>query len=385
MKQQLVRLLAGTILLLAVVCAPASAAAVTVNLRVEGPTSTFFEGNVSVDATTIDGHPCNVAGNGDPAPGGTPQPTPTGALIAAGQSVVAPWDATYKDAFVTAVNGIVNTGAPAYQPYWNLAINGISPDVGGCQVALHNGDRVVWGYANFGDMVLSLTGPVSANVGETVPFVVRNAANNVGQAGASVAGATSDANGVANAVFGGVGTYTVKAEKPGTVRSNGVTICIHNGNDGNCGFPLDPSVPPPSVAAPVDLPAPPVAPVAPSAADTTAPVATIAGLRNRQRFAKRKGPRSLKGVVADSSSLKSVDVRLRRKSGRKCRAFDGKAERFRVIKCSAQATWFSVGTKADWSYLLPARLPKGLYQLQVRATDVAGNQSTVQSLRFRVA
>ena len=35
-------------------------------------------------------------------------------------------------------------------------------------------------------------------------------------------------------------------------------------------------------------------------------------------------------------------------------------------------------------YLLPKRLGRGLYQLQVRATDAAGNQSTNTSVRFRV-
>jgi hypothetical protein len=237
-------------------------------------------------------------------------------------------------------------------------------------------------------MALSLTGPRTVNVGEPAQFVVRNLANNVGQPGATVGTATSDTNGVAAVTFSAPGTYFLKATKPGTVRSNSVVTCVHNGNDGTCGFPLDPSAPtPPATDTPAPTPPTPAAPVlpAPSQADSTAPIASIHGLRNRERFGKGRGPRELKGSVSDNGSVRSVEIRLSRKSGRSCFAFDGKHERFGRLRCSRKAAWFSVGQTADWSYLLPHKLRSGLYQLQVRATDGAGNQSTVQSLRFRVA
>ncbi len=122
-----------------------------------------------------------------------------------------------------------------------------------------------------------------------------------------------------------------------------------------------------------------------SQADTKAPIATITGLRNREHFAKHKGPRELKGAVTDDGSLSAVQIRLKRKTHRHCFVFDGKDERFEKRHCSHDAPWFGVGTTADWSYLLPHKLRSGLYQLQVRATDAAGNQSWVRSLRFRVA
>jgi hypothetical protein len=401
MHHRLARLLAGILLVFAV--AATSAQATLVNVRVEGPTSTIFEGWVDAsagrwhysDAPSTTYQCDGMAGKSASEDVANPSPKVTSgnavmAVESLGVSFVGPWYSELGPGF-SQIGGQSVSYDGASGKYLTEFHNGIFQDVGMCFVPVSDGDRVLLAFAEYGAMALSLTGPASANVGETVPFVVRNAANNVGQAGASVAGATSDANGVANAVFPGVGTYTLKAEKPGAVRSNGVTICVHNGNDGNCGFPLDPGVaaPPPAQAeappAPPSLPAPPTTPIAPSIADTAAPIATIAGVRNRQHFRKRKAPRELKGSVTDGSSLKSVELRLHRKKGKRCFAFSGQRERFVRLRCSRDAAWFSVGTKADWSYLLPARLRKGLYQLQVRATDDAGNQSAVQSLRFRVA
>ena len=48
--------------------------------------------------------------------------------------------------------------------------------------------------------------------------------------------------------------------------------------------------------------------------------------------------------------------------------------------------WFlRIGDRADWSYLLPARLGRGRYVLEVKATDGAFNRGTPARGRFRVA
>jgi hypothetical protein len=405
MTHHATRLLAGVVLLLAIGATSAQATPVLVKVRVEGPTSTLYESWISTDVRPFhftgdaDTHVCDGTSAN---PGGT-SPTPVvtrGSALAAaidtGLSATGSWSS-----FGPSFNTIAGQNV-AYNPSTNEYLveydHGTYANVGACADPVTTGEEVLFAYGDGTQMALSLTAPANVNVNEPAQFVVRNSANNVGQSGATVGGVTSDAGGVAMLTFPSVGSFTLKAEKAGTIRSNAVTICVHNGNDGNCGYPLDPaSVPapapasapaspaPPAVTEPtMTAPAPPVVP-APPQADTQAPIATIAGVRNRQHFRKHKGPRELRGSVSDTGGLKSVELRLRRQQGKRCFSFSAQRERFTRIRCSRDARWFGVGSTADWSYLLPKRLPKGLYQLQVRATDAAGNRSTNQSVRFRVA
>ena len=55
-------------------------------------------------------------------------------------------------------------------------------------------------------------------------------------------------------------------------------------------------------------------------------------------------------------------------------------------KCgAANAKFFSIGDRADWSYLLPSKLAKGRYVLDVRATDGTGKaDTTLQRGRNRI-
>ena len=45
---------------------------------------------------------------------------------------------------------------------------------------------------------------------------------------------------------------------------------------------------------------------------------------------------------------------------------------------------FSIGDRADWSYLLPKRLGKGRYVLDVIAVDKLGNRDALARGRNRV-
>ena len=63
--------------------------------------------------------------------------------------------------------------------------NGVAPDVGVVRRHGHNGDRVLFAYAAFGDKVLALSGPASAKPRRDVTLKVTDAAT-----GAAVAGAT---------------------------------------------------------------------------------------------------------------------------------------------------------------------------------------------------
>jgi hypothetical protein len=123
---------------------------------------------------------------------------------------------------------------------------------------------------------------------------------------------------------------------------------------------------------------------APSQPDTTAPTASIDGIRNGRRFARRRAPRELSGTVsADPSGLWAVKIRLTRRLNGKCWYFSGSREQFVKRTCGKQYA-FKVGDRPQWSYLLPARLPRGRFVLSTYAIDNAFNRGEEQRVVFRV-
>ena len=121
-----------------------------------------------------------------------------------------------------------------------------------------------------------------------------------------------------------------------------------------------------------------------AARDTTAPTATIAALRNGAVYSRRRAPRLLRGkVAADPSGLRSVKLKLTRRVGRHCSYFSGRRERFVPMRCG-RGSFLRIGDSADWSYLLPKRLGRGRYVLEVKAIDGAFNRGKPARVRFRV-
>ena len=136
--------------------------------------------------------------------------------------------------------------------------------------------------------------------------------------------------------------------------------CVTNGSDGACGNVLA------------------------SAPDKTAPIASIVGIRDGQRFTRRRAPRELSGTVsADPSGLWAVKLRLTRRLNGKCWYFSGSREQFLKRTCGKQYA-FKVGDRNEWSYLLPARLPRGRYVLSTYAIDNAFNHGEEKRVVFRV-
>ena len=88
-------------------------------------------------------------------------------------------------------------------------------------------------------------------------------------------------------------------------------------------------------------------------------------------------------MSADPSGLHSVKLRLTRRVGRKCSYFSGSRERFRPMRCG-RGSFLRIGDRPDWSYLLPKRLGRGRYVLEVKAIDGAFNRGTPTRVRFRV-
>ncbi len=173
------------------------------------------------------------------------------------------------------------------------------------------------------------------------------------------------------------GPYTVRATK-GNRAPALVTGCATTGHDGFCGSTTDPGKPP-------------VGPAQPcvtngsdgfcGSPDKAAANAAITAVSEGKKYKKGAGPRVLSGKVAnDGSGVADVRLRLTRNDGGTCASYDGKTEKFKTIKkCGAShGMWFSVGAKQDFTYLLPSKLGRGRYVLDVEVTDKAGN--TTKSL-----
>jgi hypothetical protein len=177
-------------------------------------------------------------------------------------------------------------------------------------------------------------------------------------AGATVragsASATTDASGRATLTLSQPGTIGVRAVRPGNAQSALEFVQVGN------------------VAA------------APALPDTTAPTASILGIRDGQRFTRRRAPRELSGTVsADPSGLWAVKIRLTRRHRGTCWYFSGSREQFLKRTCGKRYA-FKVGDRSDWSYLLPRRLPRGRYVLDTYAIDNAFNRGEASRVVFRV-
>jgi hypothetical protein len=174
--------------------------------------------------------------------------------------------------------------------------------------------------------------------------------------------ATVAADGKARLTFAAAGRHTVQATQRGHVRSAVRAVDVA------------------AAPAPGEQPPPPP----PTAQDTTAPVATFAsGLTDGKVFARRNAPRVLSGTVsADPSGLRSVRLSIRRQKGGKCSTYRDTTERFKRHACGGK-WYFRIGDRAQWSYLLPRKLPRGRYTIGVMAVDRAFNESRTE-IRMRV-
>jgi hypothetical protein len=392
--------LALCVALLASLIATASvlAAPITVNLRVEGSSKTLFEGNITTDVRTIEApdyvskgetpgpvhpHLCDVNDNGEFPAGtfGASYGNPTTALFDAASSLGLPLDAYwYPPLHDFFINGIGSDETAN----WGYAVNYTTASVGGCQFQLAPSSEVLWA-ANFASTkhLLKLSGPSSVNIGTSSVFNVSD-----GQTGQPVSGAAigevvggvtttipaspaTDASGNATITIAHAGVLTLKATQAESVRSNGLTVCVHNGNDGACGTTVTGGGGPiKSSATTQTLPQ-----------TTVADVAMIAGVKDGHVYSRRAAPRVLAGVinVPVGGTLRQVRIRLERRYRGRCFDFSGSRVRFaRARKCGT-AAFFSVGGSESFSYLLPAPLPKGRYVYDIESVDSAGHTTKLVS------
>jgi len=385
----------GAGLLLALTLA-APAAATDVTVRVEGIAKTLVpevrvtpSAAVTVDKTATGGTTCDGAKGGgalELATGGDWGGPAFDFGSGPSQSVETIKGETYD----------FNSGA-----FWNLMVNNSSSPVGICDYVPAQGDEVLLYPACAGAPAancfsgdpLDVTAPATAAPGAAVTVKVDQYTSPFGATPtkAPAAGATvtaSDAAGT-SATTGADGTAAVTLTQRGPVTRTAtkgarprdeVTVCVTDGADGFCGTakPGEPAPPPP----------PPCVTAGDDGLcgtkDTRAPLASIAGIREKQAFRRAKAPRELKGTVAaDPSGLATVKLGLSRSFKGRCQVLSGKRDAFRKAKCGAHPV-FVIGDRPDWSYLLPARLKRGRYVLDVVAVDKAGNRDALARGRNRI-
>jgi hypothetical protein len=270
--------------------------------------------------------------------------------------------------------------------YWAFWLEGKYAEQGICSQSIASGNHIVMFpqcYA-VSPLCQSATAPnnfltavpagATANVGQQVPVTLGALNTETALPESSLPGGdlltdgaqtfAAAPDGVANVSFSAPGLYTLQAHAPDSVASDPFTICVHNGNDGNCGTTLASS--------------------SGSAKSTTTTLgasqtivsyaAKVTGVKNRHVYSRRSAPRLLAGVVdvPTGGTLRQVRISLQRRYRGRCFDFNGARESFVKTKKCGSAAFFSVGGSESFSYLLPARLPKGSYTYDIEAINSTG-------------
>jgi hypothetical protein len=348
--------------------APAVAAGpANVHIRAEGMSGTVLpRAAVTTTTATVNkdgqaGHDCSG----------------TSAAGALERATAGDWGGTWFNGLGYGVDRVRAVSSDPASQYWTLWVNYKYSDLGICDAVLQTADDVLL----FIDCFASCTSPkplrlsrvpATAAPGATAGVLVEtfnvmgfpSVTQPVPAVGATVSAGgqqfTTGPDGIAQVTFAGSGPVNVQATKADHVRSATEQTCVTTGADGACGG------------------------VQASAPDRTAPVASIAGIRGGQTFSRRRAPRELRGsVTADPSGLWAVKIRLTRRLGKTCWYFSGSKEQFLKRTCGKQYA-FKVGDRTDWTYLLPARLPRGRYVLDSYAIDNVFNRGATQTVKFRV-
>ncbi|MEA2370528.1 MAG: hypothetical protein QOH12_922 [Solirubrobacteraceae bacterium] len=402
MRSVLGRSLVAAITTLACWCAAASAATPAtglVTVRVEGGDQTILAPTtVLTEAGAF--HPANDPVAAHACPG-------TSAAQALELATGGVWSGTYFTSFgdyeVDSILGEAHPTGATDGSYWAFWVNNAPAQVGICQQQLNPGDQILFFPDCFGACPAGFVSP--AVLGISAPAVVQSgtpftasvvAYPNAGGppkglVGATITGggatAATGSGGQATVTLNSTGSHLLSATAPNSVRTE-TGICVHNGNDGNCGTTKgNPGAGGPTGPAGVGA----GTPGAPSTTtpggcvtngadgrcgtlDKTAPIARLQ-IPEGRHYAHGKGPRTLDGTVpADPSGLRTIRLRLTRLNHGGCQVFSPKKATLVDGTCKIDlAPWFSVGPPSPFSYLLKKRLPAGRYVLDVEATDNAGN------------
>ncbi|HTR89935.1 MAG TPA: hypothetical protein VMG62_07485 [Solirubrobacteraceae bacterium] len=178
----------------------------------------------------------------------------------------------------------------------------------------------------------------------------------------------SDASGIATLALATPGSYALIATEPGAAPSAPVQVCVRASDELTCGSGPSKATAAAGVSASTTRSLPYTGPYA--------LVAHLSSVLNGRVYAPGRAPRVLAGTISAHSPVASVSLRLRREYRHRCYAYDGLTTRFARTRCG-KGSFFKVAGGASFSYLLPAVLRPGRYVLDVRATDAAGNSTTL--------
>ena len=201
---------------------PATAAAVKVNVRVEGKTKTLFERNVDtfvhdVTADNTGPHKCDGTNGGAST---SPAPTLTGAFDDAARKANVSWQGSWNQSFEDFLINTVGPDSATSSQFWGTALNFKDTEAGGCQVKVQSGDQVLVAYDSFGKKKLRLTGVRGSRSGRVFALFVLDGVTGDRIAGARVGGKTTNSQGRVLLRIEKRGLYRFKATAPDSIRSN---------------------------------------------------------------------------------------------------------------------------------------------------------------------
>ena len=359
-------LAAGTlaIALLAAPGARGAARPVTVDLRIEGPTRTLFEGRVTtgVRAFRFTGdrvaHECDGTAAANGGVSSVPVPTRGAALAAAAESTPFSIKGTWFDSLgpsFSSIRGQKVSFDPATRRYLVEYLNWRTSALGSCAEQIHSGDQVLFAYGDGSEPLLKLSGPTTVRPGAAIPVKVVDGRRRSAIAGASVGGVLTGADGGALVPPPTrLGLRRLKATKPGTIRSNSLQVCVTDGIHGTCRVAFR---------------------------DHRAPSVRVAGIRDGESFSRASSPRTLQGsVTRDASGIRAIELRLTRRRGKRCAYYSPARNGFRRAACGRSVP-FRAAVAQHWAYALAARLAGGRYLLSATAVDGSGNRSALRAGR----
>jgi hypothetical protein len=182
------------------------------------------------------------------------------------------------------------------------------------------------------------------------------------------ASAMSDEIGSATLCVSRPGSYSLIARRPGDAPSAPVSLSVRGAAESVCG--AQPPWSPTSAGEPASAQGHP---------PYVGPFALVPHLQaplEGHVYAHGHAPRLIVGSVSAHSAVSSVSVKLRRRYRGRCYAFNGTTATFRPATCG-RAPAFKVSSNAVFSYFLPFALPPGRYVLDIEATDVTGNHTSL--------
>jgi hypothetical protein len=304
------------------------------------------------------------------------------------------WDGEWNSSFGYGVETVEGVSYPFTQPdYWTFWLDNKASEVGVCGVELNQGDSVLFFVECFSQTsgvcpptppnVLAIEAPSTAEAGKPTTVTVLSYPNAGGEPkpaiGATVTGGGSapapatDAQGQTTLTLSSRGTSILRATGAGEESSipGEVFVCVHEGNDGNCGTSAASSSGASTGGGTTTVSSNP--------GSSAAITARIGSVLDGHVYARHSAPRILSGTVITTDPLEEVELRLTRRGPKgRCSYFDGTTGRFHAMRCgAANGKYFKASDQKLFSYLLPEVLAPGRYVLDAQGVGTGGHVSSL--------